>query len=142
VTLALASTFDTADAVARTPYRFRSDISAAARSIAIDGRRELIRDGNHREAVFWIVATFSRAHAILAVDAPDLHTEHLPAFDSFLAELGIHSTGDLRDRRERAIAFLPQLRNIAESIISSSTGTCGSVAALDMTPLPLQSDSE
>jgi hypothetical protein len=118
---ALARTFDVADAVARTPYRFRSDISAAARPIAIDGSRELIRAGDHREAVFWIVATFARAHSILAVDAPDLHAKYLPAFNSFLAELGIRSSRDLRARRAAVLDFLPRLKNIAETIISSST---------------------
>ncbi|MBV9581171.1 MAG: hypothetical protein JO057_21525 [Chloroflexi bacterium] len=116
---ALAWTFDAADAVARTPNRFRSDISAAARPVAIDGSRELIRSGHHREAVFWIVATFARAHSILAVDAPNLHIQHLPAFNSFLAELGIRSTGDLRSRRAAVLAFLPHLRNVAEAILSS-----------------------
>jgi hypothetical protein len=124
---ALARTFDSADAVARTPYRFRSDISAAARPIAIDGSRELIRAGDHREAVFWIVATFARAHSILTVDAPNLHTDHLPAFNSFLAELGIRSTGDLRARREAVLTFLPRLKNVAEAIISSRTAPSVSV---------------
>jgi hypothetical protein len=118
---ALARTFDAADAVARTPYRFRSDISATARPIAIDGSRQLIQAGDHREAVFWIVATFARAHAILAVDAPELHTEYLPAFNTFLVELGIRSTADLRDRRVAVMAFLPRLTSVAEGIISSST---------------------
>ena len=35
-------------------------ITPAARPIAIDGSRELIEAGAHREAVFWIVATFAR----------------------------------------------------------------------------------
>jgi hypothetical protein len=116
----LTRTFDAADAVARTPYRFRSDISAAARPIAIDGSRELIRAGNHREAVFWIVATFARCHTILAVDAPDLQRAHAPAFDAVVADLGIRSSADLRSRAQAVIKFLPHLWETAEAIMSSN----------------------
>ncbi len=116
----LARTFDAADAVARTPYRFRSDISAAARPIAIDGSRDLIRAGNHREAVFWIVATFARAHTILAVDAPELQSAHAPAFAAVLADLGVRSSDDLLERGEAVIQFLPRLWDTAEVIMSTN----------------------
>ncbi len=116
----LARTFDAADAVARTPYRFRSDISAAARPIAIDGSRDLIRAGNHREAVFWIVATFARAHTILTVDAPELQRAHAPAFEAILADLGVRSSDDLLARGEAVIRFLPRLWDTAEAIMSTN----------------------
>jgi hypothetical protein len=57
---ALADAFDAAKAVITTPFSFASDISDVARPIAIDGSRELIARGDHREAVFWIVATSCR----------------------------------------------------------------------------------
>ncbi len=116
----LALTFDAADAVARTPYRFRSDISAAARPIAIDGGRDLIRAGYHREAVFWIVATFARAHTILTVDAPELQRAHAPAFEAVLADLGVQSSDDLLARGQAAIKFLPRLWDTAEAIMATN----------------------
>ena len=57
----LTRTFDAASAIAKTPFFFSSDITPDARAIAIDGDRELILNGSHREAVFWMVATFARA---------------------------------------------------------------------------------
>ncbi|HEV2067551.1 MAG TPA: hypothetical protein VGR08_12015, partial [Thermomicrobiales bacterium] len=54
---ALAEAFDAAAAVVTTPFFFAPDISDIARPIAIDGSRELIEHGSHREAVFWMVAT-------------------------------------------------------------------------------------
>jgi hypothetical protein len=57
--------FDTAKAVIKTPFSFASDISDAAGPIAIDGSRELIERGLHREAVFWIVVTYSRCQKVL-----------------------------------------------------------------------------
>jgi hypothetical protein len=41
----LAKTFDAAAAVAKTPFFFSTDITPAARPIAIDGSRELIHAG-------------------------------------------------------------------------------------------------
>ena len=118
----LARTFDAAAAAFRTPYRFRSDISAAARPIAIDGSRDLIRNGCHREAVFWMVATFGRCHAILAVDAPDEQRALAPAFEAMLADLGIASHAALVRRAEACRQFLPRVWETAEAILAANPG--------------------
>jgi hypothetical protein len=119
----LARTFDAAAAAAKTPFFFSTDITAAARPIAIDGSRKLIRDGFHREAVFWIVATFARCHTILAADAPpDLQRELAPAFDEIVADLGITSTDDRIRRAEDVIEFLPRLWETTETILSANPG--------------------
>ena len=113
----LGRTFDATAAVATTPFFFSSDLTAPARPIAIDGSRELIAQGNHREAVFWMVATFARCHTVLAVDAPDLHREHLPAFRAMLADLGLSAPGDLGRRAEQVRAALPELWQLTEQIV-------------------------
>ncbi len=119
----LGRTFDATAAVSTTPFFFSSDLTAVARPIAIDGSRELIEQGNHREAVFWIVATFARCHSVLAVDAPDLHREHMPAFRAVLADLGIGAPGglgapgDLGRRAEAVRGVLPELDRLAEQIL-------------------------
>lgn len=114
---ALARTFDVAAAHAKTPFFFSSDITAASRPIAIDGSRNLIRDGYHREAVFWIGATFARCHKILSTDAPKLQVELAPAFEEFLIDLGITSPDILVGRAEEVLQFLPRLWDEAESIM-------------------------
>ncbi|MFC0329073.1 hypothetical protein ACFOLF_29055 [Paenibacillus sepulcri] len=117
----LARTFDAAAAAAKIPFFFSTDITAAARPIAIDGSRELVRAGNHREAVFWIAATFARCHKILAADAPwELQHAHAPAFLAMIADLGIHSTGDLTRRASDVNRFLPRVWETAEAIISAN----------------------
>ncbi|MET9662676.1 hypothetical protein [Streptomyces sp. NPDC006510] len=121
----LARTFDAAAAVARTPFFFSGDITAGARPVAIDGSRHLIERGDHREAVFWIIATFARCHTVLAADAPELHHARLPAFREAVADLGITSTDDLLRRGEEVIAFLPGLRRTAEQIRAANTGITG-----------------
>ncbi|MFD4948147.1 hypothetical protein ACFWNT_37960 [Streptomyces sp. NPDC058409] len=121
----LARTFDSAAQVARTPFFFSSDITVEARPIAIDGSRHLIERGDHREAVFWIIATFARCHTVLAADAPDLHLARLPAFREALADLGITSTGDLLHRAGEVIGFLPRLRQTAEEILAANADIIG-----------------
>lgn len=118
---ALAPTFDAAAAVARTPFFFSSDVTPAARPIAIEGSRDLIRAGNHREAVFWIVATFARCHKIMAADAlPEVQHALAPAFDAVLADLGIASSGDLLARAAQVTRFLPVLWATAEVILAAN----------------------
>lgn len=117
----LARTFDAAAGVAVTPFFFSTDISAAARPIAIDGSIELIRTGYHHEAVFWIVATFARCHKILASDgSPELQQKLLPAFEDVIADLGITSTDTLIHRADMVIKYMPRLWTIAEQIMTAN----------------------
>jgi len=119
--LALARTFDTAAAAARTPFFFSSDVTPAARPIVMYGSRDLIGRGHHREAVFWIVATFARCHKILAVDASrDVQRALAPAFDALLADLGISSTGDLLTRARLVNQSLPAVWAATEAILAAN----------------------
>ncbi|MBY8878840.1 hypothetical protein [Actinacidiphila acidipaludis] len=115
---ALAVTFDAAAEVARTPFFWRGDITAGARAVAIDGSQALIDSGDHREAVFWIVATFARCHTVLATDAPALHETFEPAFLSAVADLGITSPHDLRTRAAAVTRYLPELWATAEEVLA------------------------
>lgn len=117
----MTRTFDATVPVARTPFFFSSDLTGRARPIAVDGSLELIDRGEHREAVFWIVATFARCHTVLAVDDPALHTARLPAFEAAVAALtGITGTADILERREEVIRFLPGLWAVAEDILAAN----------------------
>lgn len=122
----LARTFDAAAAIAKTPFFFSSDITPEARPIAIDGSRELILNGSHREAVFWMVATFARCHNILEVDGtPEFQEEYVPAFDAILADLGITSTDDLLQRAEETLRFLPKLWVVTVGILDANPNVSG-----------------
>ncbi|MBA3415434.1 MAG: hypothetical protein H0U10_09440 [Chloroflexia bacterium] len=118
---ALTDAFDAAKTVVATPFFFASDISDLARPIAIDGSRELIAGGLHREAVFWLAATSSRCQKVLAHDAPAAMRDRFePAYRELLGDLGIASTADLRRRREQVEAFLPHVWEVAEVIIAAN----------------------
>ncbi|ROQ70621.1 hypothetical protein EDD93_5145 [Streptomyces sp. 840.1] len=122
----LAETFDATVPVARTPFFFSSDLTAQARPVAVGGSLELLDRGDHREAVFWIVATFARCHTVLAVDAPALHAARLPAFEAAVAALtGITGTADILARRAEVIRFLPRLWAAAEDVMAAGPDITG-----------------
>lgn len=114
----LESVFDTASEIDKPGYRFATDISQTARPIAIDGSRELIEQGNHRDAVFYIVETFARCMNIFdEYGSGDTVKQHSAAFKLLLADLGI---GSFEARKSRAIEVelkLLTIRKIAESMI-------------------------
>ncbi|MEU4535932.1 hypothetical protein AB0G15_13820 [Streptosporangium sp. NPDC023825] len=124
---ALATVFDQAAALGRTPFFFSSEITPLARPIAIDSTQQLIERGDHREVVFWIAATFARCHKILATDAPEALRRLAPAFDEFLADLGIESTSDLTARAATSAAFIPTVWETAEAIMSANPDIVGNV---------------
>ncbi|SDN01302.1 hypothetical protein SAMN04488137_3061 [Fictibacillus solisalsi] len=115
----LEKTFDAAVNVSRTPCLFSTDISKDSRPIVMEGSRELIKKGLHREAVFWIAATFTRCHTILAADA-DLHSSFFPSFHELLNELGVASLPDIIKKSQQILDFLPDVWDAAEKIIHAN----------------------
>ena len=118
---ALIEVFDAAKRVIKTPFFFAADISNMARPVAIEGSRELIECGYHREAIFWMVATYSRCQMVLYHDAPvALQDRFHQGYDQLLGELGITSTADLDQRSEQIQAFLPRLWDVTEAILTAN----------------------
>lgn len=118
---ALEPVFDAAASVVRSPFVFASDISAVARPIAIDGSRDLIERGYHREAMFWITATFARCDKILYHDAsPVVRDDHLGRFLALLDDLGVGATADLRERARQVEEQAPRVWETAEAIMAAN----------------------
>jgi hypothetical protein len=118
---ALTAVFDVTQAVIETPFSFASDLSAIARSLAIDGSRELIERGFQREAMFWIAVTYARCQKVLAADAPaELQQRFDPAYRRLLADLGITSFADLQQRRRQVEAQLDEVWEMAETIMAAN----------------------
>jgi len=120
---ALTAAFDVAKELIKTPFFFAADIDDLARPVAIGGSQELITQGDQREAIFWIVATYARCLKIFAHDAPPAVLEaFMPAFQLLLADLGIHTTADLVARGNAVRALLPQLWQVAETLLPGTEG--------------------
>lgn len=119
---ALTDVYDTAATFIRTPYRFAADISQAARPVVIDGSRELIDAGFHREAMFWIVATFCRCRHVLQQDASlEVRNLYEEAFTQLLVELNILTFTDRQLGNQQVRAILPEIEEMAQTIIRHIT---------------------
>ncbi len=117
----LTSAFDAAQRYVSTSFPFAADISAAGRPVAIDGSRALIARGDHREAIFWIAATYARCQNVLQHDAPpELRRQFDPGFRALVAGLGIASTADLIRRNRQTLEFLPRVRSMAHAIMTAN----------------------
>ncbi|MGH2355881.1 MAG: hypothetical protein ACRDJN_30090 [Chloroflexota bacterium] len=117
----LAAVFDVTKAVVKTPFPFASDISDVARPIAIDGSRELIERGCHREAIFWMAVTYSRCLKALSHDAPGEIKERFSlGYRQLLGDLGITSFADLQQRCAQVKGLLPRVWEVAEAIMAAN----------------------
>ena len=117
----MTSAFDAAQAVIRSPYFFAADISDAGRPVAIQGSAEMIAEGGHREAMFWIAATWSRCLQVLQTDAAG--TDLAPFerdYAQMLADLRITSIGDIEQRQQAIRAALPAIWTVAERIMATN----------------------
>lgn len=115
---ALVPVFDAMQTVDTSPFFFSGDLSQSARPIAIDGSRALLDQGNHREAIFWIAATYSCCMLALLHSAPDMEPRYAPGYARLLGDLGIHDLADLQARRTQVFAHLPHLWRVAEAIMA------------------------
>jgi hypothetical protein len=120
---ALTEAYDAASTVLKTPYRFAADLTPESRPIAIEGSRESIDSARHREAVFWMVAAYSRCQWVLAHDAPpEMQARHDAGYRRLLADLGIVSFQGLQERGEQVSVALPQVWQMAEVILAANPG--------------------
>lgn len=118
--------FDSASEIDKRGYRFETDFSQMARSIPIDGSRELIEQGHHRDAVFFMVLTFARCMNIFGeYGSDDTVKQHASAFRTLLTDLGIESFEARKTRVEEVERRLPTIRKIAESMIEDNPHITG-----------------
>ncbi len=118
---ALTVAFDAASAIGNTAFPFSADISGPGRPIAIDGSRDLIERGDHREAVFWLVATYARCRAILAQDGPpDTRHRFDEGFQELLGDLGVPSFAHLQARAAVVRQALLGIMTVADAIIAAT----------------------
>ena len=118
---AVAAVFDEAKSLPKGDFRYAADISDAARPVAIDGSRALIEQGFHREAVFWMVATFSRCCWIFHFNGSNVIGDRfLQSYQSMLGDLGINLFADLKARSSQVRKFLPRVTEVAEAIMAAT----------------------
>ncbi len=124
---AMTGAFDAA--VSAGAVDMGAGISPDARPVAVDGSRDLIERGLHREAMYWIAVTWARCRlAARAGPGPAAAGETAPARSAshadrdVLADIGIASTEDARTRARAALDHLPAVEAMAARIAERRGG--------------------
>jgi hypothetical protein len=114
----LATQFDIAGTVMVTPYQFAADMLPDARPVAIGGTQEMIDQGFHREALFWLIAVYCRSRAVISLDATE---QTLAGFDDaywqMLNAIGITSLSDLDDRAARVQQDIDRVFRFSKNLV-------------------------
>ncbi|CAN5461186.1 hypothetical protein BH09CHL1_BH09CHL1_31900 [soil metagenome] len=132
---AMTEAFDAAKQVIRTPFFFAADINDVSRSVAIDGSRDLIAVGDHREAIFWIVATYCRCRKVLTTDgAPGAHLPFEAGFQSMLNDLRVAGYDDRVKQIKRSRDEIPRVWNISNAIMSDLLASAGADSREEQAP--------
>ncbi len=113
-----AEAFDRAVAVTRTPVPFQFKLQAHVRPYIIAGAQEMIDQGYHREAMFWISGFLMFANAAIQHDAPDAERPIFQAkYDRLVAELGIQTPADVAMRLRDVDALATEIFAVADALI-------------------------
>lgn len=99
-------------------WRFASDIATPIRPVVMDGIRAMTGEGWHREAMFWIAATWCRCAQLLEREAPGTLPPHQMA--RLREHLHVASDDDLRNAVAEAVEAIPAFREIAGRIASQA----------------------
>lgn len=117
----LSAVFDAACEIDKTGYRFGSDISASARSIAIGGSQELIDQGHHRDAVFWLLATYSRCMTVFdQYGAEGDLVKYRSPFDELLVDLELDSFEKRMNQKNLVQQAIPAIWQEVETMIAEN----------------------
>jgi hypothetical protein len=101
-----AELFDVAVVSRKTPHPFQHKFHAHLRPYVVDACREMIAEGNHREAAGWATPFLLSAADIIGVDGPNEARERAAGLQrALLEDLGL-ATADALDRRYEAMAAL------------------------------------
>jgi hypothetical protein len=113
--------FDQASLFLRTPFFFSSEVAANSRPVSVEGVREIVDSGLHREAMFWMMAIYSIAVKVMQNDAPDAEkVAHLQQYRQQLADLGLRTKADIIDRAEQLKSLVPTFMEVAEQIMDNN----------------------
>jgi len=112
---ACAVAFDLAVAVKDRWVPFDFKLQAHVRPYIVAGAREMIDEGQHREAMFWIASFLIIAHTAIQWCAPQQAGTSQAAVDTLTADVGLTDPDALHARG-------PRLRALAAAVIALADG--------------------
>jgi len=112
------SAFDRAVEVYQTPVPFSFALRPHLRPYHVEGTQEMIDEGNHREAMFWITC-LDTAYLVLQQDAPAAEKPAFAAqFQAMCAALGYTSPKGWTMCVDAAERLTPEIYRIADALIA------------------------
>jgi hypothetical protein len=109
--------FDRAVEVYRTPIPFSFALRPHVRPYHLDGALEMMDEGNHREAVYWI-SCLDTAYHVLLNDAPDAEKPVFRArLQAMYAALGYTSDEEWAGRVHIAERLAPEVYCLADALV-------------------------
>jgi hypothetical protein len=115
--------FELATRIKRQPVHYDFKFRGHLRPYYVDGTREMIDAGRHREATFWIIGYAYQAWLVLLSDASeDQQQPHLERLMEFFQTLDLLPTSDWADRLDRYEALLQKFSEAADARVRTHPG--------------------
>jgi len=116
-----AAAFDKAVEVTQTPFPLKFKLHPHVKPYFIEGSREMIKEGYHREAVLWIAASsWISTHAI-QLDAPeDDKPPFLAAANKLLSDLKLTTPEEVESRIQEAKELTKHVFKVADFIVNEN----------------------
>lgn len=109
--------FDRSVEVYRTPTPYGFTMRAFLRPYLAEATQEIIDEGNHREAIFWIMALASESYLVLRNDAPDAEKPVFAAqLQAMHTTLGYTSAEAWAEHLDAAERLAPEVYRIADEL--------------------------
>jgi hypothetical protein len=113
--------FDRAVEVYETPTPYGFTIREHLRPYVAEATQEMIEEGKHREATFWIMALATESYLVLANDAPDAEKPAYAAqLQAMLDALGYTSTEEWGKRLVAAEHLTQEVYSLADGLAASN----------------------
>ncbi len=110
--------FDRAVEVYQTPTPYGFAIRSHLRPYHVEETQEMIDEGNHREAMFWITC-LDTAYVVLQNDAPAAEkTVFAAQFQAMQAALGYTSAAAWAERVDAAERLAREIYRIADALVA------------------------
>jgi hypothetical protein len=111
--------FDRSVEVYHTPTPFGFTIRAHLRPYLAEATQEMIDEGHHREATFWIMTLVTESYLVLQNDAPDAEKPLFAAqVQAMLAALGYTSAERWAERVAAAERVTQEICSIADALVA------------------------
>ena len=111
--------FERSVEVYQTPTPFGFSIRAHLLPYLTEATQEMIDEGNHREATFWIMTLVTEAYLVLQNDAPDAEKPEFAAqLQAMLAALGYTSAEAWAERVAAAERLTREIYPIADALVA------------------------